>query len=68
MGRDREEQIVGGWISGVSFGKKVKNAVDIGCIAYMAEIEFKIKIVLDTLGFQREGLTIREMINNGLDG
>jgi len=46
----------------------MENAVDIGCIAYMAEIEFEIKIVLDPLGFQREGLTIRQMIDYGLDG
>ncbi len=66
MDKGREKQSAGTWRSGVSFGKKMEDAVDVGGIAYMAEIEFEIEIVLDTLGFQREGLTIRQMIDDGL--
>jgi len=52
--------------SGVAPGEKMKNTIDIGGIAYIAEIKFEVEIVLNALGFNREGLTIGQVIDNGL--
>jgi hypothetical protein len=45
----------------------VKNPVDIGGVADVAEFQFELEVLLDAFYFQGESWTIREVINNGFN-
>ncbi len=52
--------------SSVSFREKMEDAIYVGGITDMAEFQFEVKIVTDTICFQRECLAIGQMVYYGL--
>jgi hypothetical protein len=52
--------------SGVSFRKKMEDAINVRGITDMTEFQLEIEVVSDPICFQREGLSIRQMVYNGL--
>jgi len=51
----------------VSFREKVKNSVDIGCVADVAQFKLQIKVFFNAFYLQGKGGAVREMIDNSTD-
>jgi len=49
--------------SGVALGEKMEDTVYVGGVANVSEIEFKIEIVFNAVGFQRHCLAIGQVID-----
>ena len=53
--------------SGISPGKKMKDTVDIGGVAVMPHLQFKINIFFHSIDSQGQGRPIGKMIDDGVD-